>query len=150
MRNDIGSAADDRFLVILVMLDCSSAFKTVSYNIFNLFFLKLGFSGTVLKWFESFLSDRSFSFDGQWCSFFAVPAIQRCSPGVPSSSLIVFALHITTWRNHGKAQTTFPLLCRLCKNLLENKDVFWHHNWHFNGLELWLAKNFLLLYNEKT
>lgn len=43
---------------VLVLLDISAAFNTIDYNIP---ISRLGFQGTVLKWFKCYFINRSFS-----------------------------------------------------------------------------------------
>lgn len=59
VTNDVLMCADDRKCFILLLLDLSVTFDTVKYlNRLDQF---MGLSGTALKWFESYLSNREFS-----------------------------------------------------------------------------------------
>ena len=60
VHNDILESMDKRNVVFLVLLDLSAAFDTVDHNILlNRLKYRIGVDGTVLKWMESYLSDRS-------------------------------------------------------------------------------------------
>ncbi len=60
VQNEILSNMDNGEVTILVLLDLSAAFDTIDHDIL-LYRLEhmYGITGTVLKWFESYLSDRS-------------------------------------------------------------------------------------------
>ncbi len=60
VKSNIMSALDNRRAVFLVLLDLSAAFDTIDHGVFlsrlsNIF----GISGSVCKWFESYLCNRS-------------------------------------------------------------------------------------------
>ena len=60
MQNDILRAIDQRQEVILVLLDLSAAFDTIDHDILIRRLRKqFGFSGSALRWFTSYLFDRS-------------------------------------------------------------------------------------------
>jgi len=61
VSNDIMMAADSGQYSVLILLDLSSAFDTLDHNVLiNRLRNETGFSGSVLNWFSSYLSDRSF------------------------------------------------------------------------------------------
>uniref|UniRef100_A0A8C6VZY2 Reverse transcriptase domain-containing protein n=1 Tax=Nothobranchius furzeri TaxID=105023 RepID=A0A8C6VZY2_NOTFU len=62
VSNDVLMAADSGQYTVLVSLNLSSAFDTVDHKILlHRLHNDLGFSGTVLKWFSSYLNNRTFS-----------------------------------------------------------------------------------------
>ena len=59
--NDLRHDLDTRKLAVLVLLDLSAAFDTVDHRILlNRLHNLIGISGTVFKWFQSYLTDREF------------------------------------------------------------------------------------------
>ncbi|KAI2668802.1 hypothetical protein H4Q32_005609 [Labeo rohita] len=58
--NDLLLSSDSGSLSILLLLDLSSAFDTVSHDLLISRLSDLGISGTALSWFSSYLSGRQF------------------------------------------------------------------------------------------
>ena len=62
ISSDIMMSADSKDFTVLVLLDLSSAFDTIDHTIMiNRLRDLVGMSGSVLKWFSSYLSGRRFS-----------------------------------------------------------------------------------------
>lgn len=59
ITNDLLMAADSGLLSILILLDLSAAFDTISHNILLNRLASIGISHTPLAWFTSYLSDRT-------------------------------------------------------------------------------------------
>ncbi|KAK7890884.1 hypothetical protein WMY93_022847 [Mugilogobius chulae] len=59
ITNDLLLASDSGFLSILILLDLTAAFDTISHNILIHRLQSIGISHTTLSWFTSYLSDRS-------------------------------------------------------------------------------------------
>jgi len=84
---DTGSA------VALVLLDLSSAFDMVDHSTLIIRLKNLGIHGTVLNWFDSFLSNRTFSVCIENCTSSAA----HLSCGVPQGTIlapILFSLYL--------------------------------------------------------
>ncbi|KAK7918637.1 hypothetical protein WMY93_009921 [Mugilogobius chulae] len=58
ITNDLLLASDSGFLSILILLDLTAAFDTISHNILIHRLQSIGISHTTLSWFTSYLSDR--------------------------------------------------------------------------------------------
>ncbi len=83
--NDISLETDKGNAVALVLLDLSSAFDMVDHNILiSRLESCVGLQGKVLKWFQSFLTNRSFSVSiGQHSS-----SSRKLACGVPQGSIL--------------------------------------------------------------
>jgi hypothetical protein len=93
VHNDILHAIDNQQGVILVLLDLSAAFDTISHNILlHRLEHRFGISGNVLSWITSYLTDRfqSVVYKGKTSASLLVPH------GVPQGSVlgpILFSLY---------------------------------------------------------
>ncbi|KAK6191281.1 hypothetical protein SNE40_003011 [Patella caerulea] len=94
VQNDVLCALNDRKDVVLVMLDLSAAFDTLDHTILlHILQERFGFTGTVLNWFQSYLSNRHFR-----VSIDSLPASHEFELefGVPQGSVlgpILFTLY---------------------------------------------------------
>ena len=95
VENDILSAMDQGRLVALILLDLSAAFDTVDHCFLIKRLQQLGFDGTVLQWFTSYLLNRTQS----------VQIHDKCSApsnlqyGVPQGSVlgpVLFSLYTSS------------------------------------------------------
>ncbi|CAB4019895.1 Hypothetical predicted protein, partial [Paramuricea clavata] len=60
VQNDILVAIDNRKCVVLLLLDMSAAFDTVDHELLlQRMFKRFGIDGQVLKWFQSYLQNRT-------------------------------------------------------------------------------------------
>lgn len=59
ITNDLWMAADSGLLTILILLDLSAAFDTISYKIIPERLASIGITGAKLAWFKSYLSGRT-------------------------------------------------------------------------------------------
>ena len=61
VHNDILSIIDSKTNVLVVLLDFSAAFDTISHeNLFQKLHNEYGITGTALQWFKSYVTDRTF------------------------------------------------------------------------------------------
>uniref|UniRef100_A0A8C2HQN3 Reverse transcriptase domain-containing protein n=1 Tax=Cyprinus carpio TaxID=7962 RepID=A0A8C2HQN3_CYPCA len=92
--NDLFLASDSGRAVVLIMLDLSAAFDTVDHSILlKRLECEVGFRGTALKWFHSYLKDRTFSVNFANVSSSVVPL----KYGLPQGSIlspILFSLYM--------------------------------------------------------
>ncbi len=87
-------ATDSGDSVILILLDLTSAFDTVDHKtLLSRLEYFVGIQGTVLSWFKSYLTNRSFSV--RLGNFSSLPAKLSC--GVPQGSILFFLCIYFLW-----------------------------------------------------
>ena len=103
IHNDIALAVDKGMSVICVLLDLSAAVDTVDHDILlSRLSSRYGICGTALKWFKSYLSDRT--------QYVKINSSSSCfsglSQGVPQGSVlgpILYSLYTSPLADIAKA-----------------------------------------------
>jgi hypothetical protein len=155
IMDDILSEIDHGSVVSLVSLDISAAFDTISHKtIIKRLEDEFGIVGTALLWFQSYLSDRTFSVRVGSTSSSAVPV----STGVPQGSVLgplLFTVYVSPIGRlieschigyHAYADDT-QLFTALRTSVQDNIDRLVHC---VETLQLWFWHNGLLLNPDKS
>jgi len=95
LLNDVYTAGDDRQCIVVIGLDISAAFDTISHKtLLHRLYAEFGLSSTALDWVCSYLSDRrQYVKIGQHSS-----GLFDCSSGVPQGSVpgsLLFAVYVS-------------------------------------------------------
>ncbi len=138
-----------------MLLDLSSAFDFVDHRILlSRLERSIGISGTILKRFQSFLSNRSFSVSLGTLSF----SMARLPCGVPQGLILASLLFLLYMLPLG-SMSTFGVLYHCYANDTKLNYIPIKHNdtSAFKRLEaclqeikVWLTNNFMLLNDDKT
>uniref|UniRef100_A0A8C1LVL1 Reverse transcriptase domain-containing protein n=1 Tax=Cyprinus carpio TaxID=7962 RepID=A0A8C1LVL1_CYPCA len=155
VSNDILLATDAGDSVILILLDLTSAFDTVDHKtILSRLEFYVGIQGTVLSWFRSYLTNRSFSV--KLGNFFSSPTQLSC--GVPQGSIltpILFSLYLlpldSIFRKHGVSFHCYADDTHIYLPLKRNKDSALKSLFAcLEEVKMWFSQNFLFLNESKT
>ena len=93
MQNDILVAIDNSKCVVLLLLDMSAAIDTVDHELLlQRMFKRFGIDGQVLKWFQSYLQNRTQSvvIDGVK----SISKDLRCGVPISSRPYSIFTIHL--------------------------------------------------------
>uniref|UniRef100_A0A3B3HCT2 Reverse transcriptase domain-containing protein n=1 Tax=Oryzias latipes TaxID=8090 RepID=A0A3B3HCT2_ORYLA len=152
--NDIRCNLDCQKLSVLGLLDLSAAFDTVDHSILLNRPRGLGISGTVLKWFYSYLTDQSFYVSMDTCS----SRVFDINCGVPQGSILgplLFNLYMLPLgdviRRHGVCFHSYAddtqLYIAVSPDDEESVNTLLKC---ILDIESWMAENFLQLNQDKT
>lgn len=155
VHNDILRAMDNKNSVVMVLLDLTAAFDTVDHAILiDRLQHVVGLQGTVLKWFSSYLTNRTFSVMIDDFSSSAAPL----SSGVPQGSILgpllfsLYMLPLGQLISKHKVQFHFyadDLQVYLPVVLNNHSALDPIHNC-IQDIKRWLSQNFLHLNEGKT
>jgi hypothetical protein len=156
VHNDILLALDSNQSVVLIMLDLTAAFDTIDHAIL-LQRLKdrYGVKGLVLKWIESYLSNRSWS-----VSLHNTVSQERgLSYGVPQGSILgplLFILYVSPLSDliaaHGQVSQGYADDRQLYRafHLKERQQAFSNLECCVQDVRVWMRLNWLKLNDGKT
>ena len=156
VKNDILQAIHGKKCVLLVLLDLSAAFDTVDHQkLLKILQEKLGLTGTALKWFISYLSERiqSVVIDGLESELWNILF------GVPQGSVLGPILFIIYTSPLGKILRRHNIMFHLYAddtqlylsfNIDEADDAFSKMEQCIQEVRTWMAYNFLRLNDDKT
>ena len=139
---------------MLVLLDLSAAFDTIDHQIIlSRLELCVGIKGNVLKWFQSYLSERTFSVHlGQYSS-----AAAPLAYGVPQGSIlgpILFSLYLlplgSIFKNHNISYHCFADDLQVYLPIKANKESRIALLSCLKDIKSWMEINFLTLNENKT
>jgi len=152
--NDLLLATDSGSTSILILLDISSAFDTISHNILISRLSAIGVSGTALTWFTSYLSDRQ-----HYISIRQAKSTTLSVPhGVPQGSVLgplLFIIYMLPLgniiRHHGfkfhcYADDTQLYIHSQCNSPFPTNSI----SACIDDLNAWMTSNFLKLNTDKT
>ena len=156
LHNDICSAADNKKMTVLVLLDLSAAFDTLNHKtLLHRLRYRFGITGFAIKWITSYLSDRSqYVKIGNFRSH-----TTKLTTGVPQGSIlgpILFTLYMSPVSEIPKRHGLSSLLYADDTQLY----LSFHHTEFAQSVHIiqkclldikkWMSENFLMLNQEKT
>ena len=159
VQNDLLQAVDKHGGAILVLLDLSAAFDTIDHKkLLNILDVSFGIRGDALKWFESYLTERTQTVQiGKEFS-----NSQTLKFGVPQGSVlgpILFTIYTTPLgdiiRQHGidfhlYADDTQLYLCFKPSNSTSKQEAIQRIENCVRDIKSWMTNNFLKLNEDKT
>ncbi len=150
--NDTLLVTDSGDHVILILLDLTSAFDTVDHGtLLSRLEYFVGIQGTVLSWFKSYLTNRTFSV--RLGNFSSLPAKLSC--GVPQGSILSILYSLlplgTIFRKHGVSFHCYADDTQIYLPIKRNKHAALESLFAcLDEVKTWLSQNCLFLNESKT
>ena len=112
VQNDLLVAMDNQRVSILVLLDLSAAFDTVNHRLLlKRLNDRCGVVGDALKWFESYLTDRSQTVKVKKYYIEENDSFLWCSSRFSIGTIVVSGLYIAIRRYYAQERATISHLC---------------------------------------
>ena len=103
VQNDLLQAVDNEGVAILVLLSLSAGFDTIDHQkLLNLWNQSFGIGGVALKWFESYLKDRTQNVQIGSCTSTPVTLKYGVPQGFCTWSYFIYYVHNPFWDHHSK------------------------------------------------
>ena len=103
VQNDLLQAVGNEGGAILVLFDLSATFDTIDHQkLWNLLNQSFGIRGDALKWFESYLKDRTQTVQIRSCTSTPVALKYRVLQGSVFGPYFIYNVHNPSWEHYSK------------------------------------------------